>query len=160
MKRAILIVCGLAIFTVTKLCVIAQEDPVITQAQIEKHLLGEWLGISGHWGKENPPPSTRHFTFRENHEVEVVVGKDKFVGNYKIDITKEPFDIDFTFEVNGKKVTTLTIFDFPSEGHLRIAEWDPTWRRKEFNPGIIFKKKEPSNSVSEAMSPKRAAPDE
>lgn len=74
--------------------------------------------------------------------MEAVVGKDRFVGRYKIDVSKTPFEIDFTFEMDGRKTSTLTIFDFPGEGRLRMAEWDPGRRRKEFNPGITSKKKE------------------
>lgn len=50
-------------------------------------------------------------------------------------------------------MTALTLFDFPQNAHLRIAEWDPDWRRKEFNPGMTFKMKKPSNEADVQNSP-------
>ena len=126
--------------------------PPASQSDIEHRLMGTWIGVSGHWGEENPPPESRSFTFTTNHQCEVTIGKKTFVGTYRIDVSKEPFQIDFTFdEVPGEQVTTLTIFDFPKEGVLRMAEWDPNWRRKDFAPGITFKKKESSNQASEPI---------
>ncbi|MDT8389710.1 MAG: hypothetical protein RRC34_04275 [Lentisphaeria bacterium] len=109
-------------------------------ADVEKKLIGTWQGISGHWGKENPPPESRSFTFKKNHQVEFTIDKQTFSGTYRIDTSKSPFHIDFTFSYKGEEVTTQTIFDFPKKDHIRMAEPDPDWRRKEFNPGITFKK--------------------
>lgn len=119
---------------------------------VEKKLIGTWQGISGHWGKENPPPEARSFTFKKNHQVEFTIDKQTFSGTYKIDTSKSPFHIDLSFSYKGEKVTTQTIFDFPKKDQLRIAEPDPNWRRKEFNPGMTFKKDISSTANSVAPS--------
>ena len=116
-------------------------------ATIEAKLIGTWIGVSGHWGKENPPPETRSFTFLANHQFKATIAETAIAGTYRIDTSTKPFQIDFTFQFKDEKATTLTIIDFPSENHLRIAEWDPNRRRKEFNPGITFKRKESSNQA-------------
>jgi hypothetical protein len=84
-----------------------------------------------------------------NRQFSANVNQETITGTYRIAVTNIPCQIDFTFKFKGKSVTTLTIFDFPQNNHLRIAEWDPDWRRKSFRPGITFKKKEPSKRVSE-----------
>ena len=103
-------------------------------------LIGTWVGVSGHWGNENPPPETRSFTFTENHQFKATIAETTIVGTYRIDTSKKPFQIDFTFDLKDEKVTTLTIFDFPRDNQIWIAEWDPSGRRKEFNPGITFRR--------------------
>jgi uncharacterized protein (TIGR03067 family) len=138
-----MVVCGTV--GLLAIAVLASAAPSASHAEIEKRLAGTWLGVSGHWGKENPPPESRSFTFTTNHQFKATIGKETIAGTYRIATTNEPFQIDFTFEFKGESVTTLTIFDFPNKDHLRIAEWDPDWRRKEIDPGITFKKKEPSN---------------
>jgi uncharacterized protein (TIGR03067 family) len=124
-----------------------REGSDVREADVQKQLIGSWQGVSGHWGKENPPPEARSFTFTTNRQVTFTIGKQTFSGTYRMDISKKPYHIDFTFSHKGKKVTTQTIFDFPKKDHIRIAEWDPNWRRKEFNPGITFKK-QTSNRVA------------
>ena len=111
------------------------------EAEIEKKLNGTWQGVSGHWGMENPPPESRSFTFKTNRQVTFTIDKQTFSGAYRMDVSEQPYQIDFTFSYKGKLATTQTIIDFPKEDHIRIAEWDPNWRRKEFDPGIMFKKK-------------------
>ncbi|MFC1461113.1 hypothetical protein ACFLQR_01165 [Verrucomicrobiota bacterium] len=123
----------------------SEKDQRAEEATVEKRLTGKWLGVSGHWGKENPAAASRNFTFMTNRQFKASIGNETITGNYRITVTNKPFQIDFTFEFKGKKATTLTIFDFPKENHLRIAEWDPNWRRKRFRPGITFKKKASSN---------------
>ena len=128
--------------------VVCAEDTSRTDAAtVETKLIGTWIGVSGHWGKENPPPETRRFTFMANHQFKAAIAKTTIIGTYRIDTTTKPFQIDFTFQFKDEKATTLTIIDFPNEDHLRIAEWDPNSRRKEFNPGITFKRKESSNQA-------------
>lgn len=124
---------------------LACAAPPVSQSEVVQHLAGTWVGVSGHWGKENPPPETRTFMFMTNHQCRVTIDGKTFAGTYRLDVSTEPYKIDFTFEEGGKKITTLTIFDFPGEGLLRVAEWDPDWRRKEFAPGITFQKKASSN---------------
>lgn len=140
----------------------ANDTPRTDLKAVETKLNGTWVGVSGHWGRENPPPETRSFTFMSNHQFQATIAGTTVVGNYRIDTTKEPFQIDFTFEYKDGKGTTLTIIDFPEENHIRIAEWDPHWRRKEFAPGITFKKKESSskaaNQVPEDTARKLADP--
>ena len=114
------------------------------QATVENKLRGTWLGVSGHWGTENPAES-RGFTFMTNHQFSASIDQEIITGTYRIAVTNEPFQIDFTFKFKDKTVTTLTIFDFPKDDHLRIAEWDPSFRRKRFRPGITFRKRKTSN---------------
>lgn len=128
----------------------AGED-TLTRTDVEKRLLGEWIGVAGHWGQENPPPSARQFVFLASNRVEVVIGKDRVMGTYQIDATKRPFHIDFTFEVDGKKVRTMTIFDFPAPGQLRMAEWDPDFRRDNFQPGITFERRKPASKAGKPV---------
>ena len=129
---------------------LAEETPRARVVSVEEKLTGTWVGVSGHWGRENPPPETRTFTFLTNQQFKAVIDETAIVGTYRIAVSNEPFHIDFTFQFKGKKATTLTIFDFPKQDHLRIAEWDPNWRRKRFRPGITFKRKESSNQAMDS----------
>lgn len=127
------------------LTVLAGAAPSASQQEVEKRLAGTWSGVSGSWGKENPPAELISFTFRTNHQCEAKMGDLAITGTYQIDISTEPFQIDFSFEHKKDRIKTLTIFTFTDDGLLRIAEWDPNWRRKDFNPVITFRKMTPSS---------------
>lgn len=129
------------------------QDVVVTPADIENRLRGEWVGVAGHWGKENPPASERRFVFRANGEVEAAIGAKRVVGKYRVDASRNPYHIDFMFEADGKTVTVLTVFDFVSTNQLRIAEWDPSFRRDGFRPGITFEKVQATNHALEHREP-------
>lgn len=144
--RKTVLVCSMV--SLVAIAALVYGAPAESESTIETRLMGIWLGVSGHWGKENPPAASRSFTFMTNHQFKATIDKETITGTYRIDISKEPFQIDFTFEFKGKKVTTLTILDFPEEDQLRIAEWDPSFRRKRFRPGITFKRRESSNKTT------------
>ncbi|MCD4779786.1 MAG: hypothetical protein K8S27_04465 [Candidatus Omnitrophica bacterium] len=141
MRETVFICCAIGFVAVATLL---HGAPATAQSEIETRLTGTWLGVSGHWGTENHAELYR-FTFMANHEVKVTIDKETITGTYRIDISKEPFQMDFIFEIKGGKFTPLTIFDFPKEDSLRIAEWDPSFRRKRFRPGITFMREESSN---------------
>jgi hypothetical protein len=123
----------------------AVSNTVASAKAVENQLMGCWQGIAGHWGRENPPPKSHSFTFSKDHQFQAEITDVTLSGQYRIDLSQRPYHIDFTFEYKGETSTTKTIFDFTKDGHLRIAEWDTNWRRKQIDPGITFERIGSSN---------------